>query len=125
MDEFAWEMSQYHFMIGILAMLLLGFGFLMVFVKKNGFSALTGTYIVVASVLPLYMLLKRFGILSSESLPVYTIESVLFAEFTAAAALIAMGAVLGRLKVFQYLLLGVLIVPVYMLGDWLVTEGAL
>jgi ammonium transporter Rh len=125
MEGFTWEIGQYNFMIGILAMLLLGFGFLMVFVKKNGFSALTGTYVIVAGVLPLYMLLKSFGLISAEHLPVYTIESILFAEFTAAAALIAMGAVLGRLKIFQYLLLGVIIVPFYMLAEWLVTDGGL
>jgi ammonium transporter Rh len=112
-------------MIGILAMLLLGFGFLMVFVKKNGFSALTGTYLVVASILPLYLLLKHFGILSAEAMSASTVETLLFAEFAAAAALIAMGAILGRVRVYQYLILGILIVPFYMLNEWLTTDGAL
>jgi ammonium transporter Rh len=120
-----WEFSQYNFAIGILAMLLLGFGFLMVFVKKNGFSALTGTYLVVAAIIPLYMLLRSMGILSAEELPLDSIETILFAEFAAAAALIAMGAGLGRLRHFQYLLLGILIIPFYMLVEWLVTDGAL
>jgi len=38
--------EQYNFSIHILAMLLVGFGFLMVFVKKHGYSATTGTYLV-------------------------------------------------------------------------------
>jgi ammonium transporter Rh len=118
-------MQQYNFAIGILAMLLLGFGFLMVFVKRNGFSALTGTYLVVAAVIPLYMLLKSAGVLTAEKMPMDSIETVLFAEFAGASALIAMGAVLGRLKLFQYIVMSVVMVPFYMLAEWLVTEGAL
>jgi ammonium transporter Rh len=125
MDTQIFELQQYNFSIGILAMLLLGFGFLMVFVKKNGFSALTGTYLVVAATLPVYMLLKSFGVLSEETMPVDKIETVLFAEFMGASALIAMGAVLGRLRLFQYLLFSIVMVPFYMLTEWLVTEGAL
>jgi ammonium transporter Rh len=125
METQLWAMQQYNFAIGILAMLLLGFGFLMVFVKKNGFSALTGTYLVVAAAIPLYMLLKNAGVLTAEAMPAGSIETVLYAEFMAATALIAMGAVLGRLKLFQYLLLAVIMVPFYMTAEWLVTEGAL
>jgi ammonium transporter Rh len=119
------QVQQYNFSIGILAMLLLGFGFLMVFVKNYGFSATTGTYLVVASVLPLYLLLRSTGVLSAEEMPVESINSVLYAEFAAAAALISMGAVLGRLRNIQYALLGILIVPIYMLNEWLVYDGGL
>lgn len=119
------QVQQYNFSIGILAMLLIGFGFLMVFVKKYGYSATTGTYLVVASVLPFYLLLRSIGIISSTAVEANSIESFLLAEFAAAAALIAMGAVLGRLKTYQYALLGILIVPVYMINEWLVLDGGL
>jgi ammonium transporter Rh len=33
--------------------------------------------------------------------------------------------VLGRLRVYQYLILGVLLVPFYMINEWLVTDGGL
>lgn len=119
------QVQQYNFAIGILAMLLLGFGFLMVYVKNYGFSALTGTYLLVASVLPVYLGLKAAGILSEEAISADSIEALLYAEFATASALIAMGAVLGRLKVYQYAILGVLLVPFYMLNEWLVLEGGL
>ena len=119
------QVQQYNFSIGILAMLLVGFGFLMVFVKKYGYSATTGTYILVATTLPLYLFLRSTGILSSEVMKADSIESFLFAEFAAAAALIAMGAVLGILKIYQYGLLGLLIVPAYMLNEKLVMDGGL
>ena len=42
------QVAQYNYVIHILAMLLVGFGFLMVFVKRYGFGATTGTYLVLA-----------------------------------------------------------------------------
>ncbi len=83
------QVQQYNFSINILAMLLVGFGFLMVFVKKYGYSATTGTYIVVAAALPLYLLLRSTGVLSAEAVPANTIHALLLAEFAAAAALIS------------------------------------
>ena len=52
------QAAQYNFAIHILAMLLVGFGFLMVFVRKCGYSATTGTYLVVAVGIPLYVFLR-------------------------------------------------------------------
>jgi len=119
------QVQQYNFSIHILAMLLVGFGFLMVFVKKYGYGATTGTYLVVAVGLPVYMLLRSTGALSAEAFPADSIKSLLFAEFAVAAALIAMGAVLGRLKLHQYALLTLVIVPAYMINEWLVLDGGL
>ncbi len=119
------QVQQYNFSIGILAMLLVGFGFLMVFVKNYGFSALTGTYLLVAAALPVYLGLRATGILSAEAIQADNIEAFLFAEFAAASALIAMGAVLGRLRVYQYGILGLLLVPFYMINEWLVLDGGL
>jgi ammonium transporter Rh len=119
------QVQQYNFSINILAMLLVGFGFLMVFVKKYGYSATTGTFLVVAVGLPLYFLLRSKGILSAEALPADNVRALLLAEFAAASALIAMGAVLGRLKVYQYAIVALLMLPLYMLNEWMVLDGGL
>jgi len=119
------QVQQYNFSINILAMLLVGFGFLMVFIKKYGYSATTGTYIVVGVGLPLYLLLRSTGFISKEAVPANTIYALLLAEFAVAAALISMGAVLGRLRVYQYALLAIILVPLYMLNEWLVLDGGL
>ncbi len=119
------QVAQYNFAIHILAMLLVGFGFLMVFVRRYGYSATTGTYLVVAAGLPLYILLRASGILCGEPIAPSTIKALLYAEFAVASALIAMGAVLGRLRIFQYALLALLLVPAYMLNEWLVLDGGL
>lgn len=115
--------SQYNYIIHILAMLLVGFGFLMVFVRRYGFGALTGTYLVVAVSLPLYILLRANGIFG-HALEPHTLDSLLFAELAAATGLIAMGAVLGRLRVFQYAFLALLLVPLYLLNEWIVLDDA-
>jgi ammonium transporter Rh len=119
------SVQQYNFAINILAMLLVGFGFLMVFVKKYGYSALTGTYLVVAVGLPLYVCLRASGMLCAEPIEPSTIAALLFAEFAVASALIAMGAVLGRLKLYQYALLAALLIPAYMINEWLVLNNGL
>lgn len=46
-------------------------------------------------------------------------------EFEAASLLICAGAVLGRLKMHQYLLLGIIFVPFYALNEWIVLNGGL
>jgi ammonium transporter Rh len=119
------QVQQYNFSINILAMLLVGFGFLMVFIKKYGYSATTGTYLVVGVGLPLYLFLRYTGVISAHALNPQTIEAFLYAEFAVAAALISMGAVLGRLRVYQYALITIFLVPLYMINEWLVLDGGL
>ena len=111
------QVAQYNYVIHILAMLLVGFGFLMVFVRRYGFGATTGTYLVVAVGLPLYMLMRANGIFAHEIAP-NTVKALMYAEFAVASALIAMGAILGRLRVFQYALLALFLVPSYLLNEW-------
>ncbi len=111
---------HYNRAINIMAMLLIGFGFLMVFVRKYGRSALTATFLLVSISLPLYFLIKSIGIAGHES---EEITKLILAEFGAASLLIAAGAVLGRLKMPQYLLLGLLFIPFYMLNEWIVLDN--
>lgn len=114
------EVQQYYRAIHIMAMLLVGFGFLMVFVKKYGRSAITATYLLVSIAIPLYFLKDSLGIFGGvES----DIERLILAEFGAASLLIAAGAVLGRLKMHQYLLMGLLFIPLYALNEWLLLFG--
>jgi len=112
------EVQQYTKAIHIMAMLLIGFGFLMVFVKKYGRSALTATFLLVSVSLPLYLAVKSLGIF--EDTP--EIEQFILAEFGAASLLIAAGAVLGRIKMYQYMLLGMLFIPFYIFNELVVID---
>jgi ammonium transporter Rh len=119
------QVEQYNFAIHILAMLVVGFGFLMVFVRRYAYGATTGTYLVVGTALPAYLLLRQWGVLSAEPLPADSVKALLLAEFACASALIAMGAVLGRLRIYQYALLAAVIVPAYLINEHMVLDGGL
>jgi ammonium transporter Rh len=116
------DVQKYERAIHIMAMLLVGFGFLMVFVKKYGRSAITATYLLVSIAIPLYFLKESFhGASGSEAI----IDKMILAEFAAASLLICAGAVLGRLKMGHYMLLGLLFIPFYALNEWIVLNGGL
>lgn len=106
--------------IHILAMLLVGFGFLMVFLRGHEFTSLTATFLAVSISIPVYMIVKSF--LPGE-FEVMHINGFLFAEFAAASLLICMGAVLGRLKMDQYFVLGILFTIAYIFNEWLLLES--
>jgi ammonium transporter Rh len=116
------DVQKYNRSIHIMAMLLAGFGFLMVFVKKYGRSAITATYLLVAVALPLYILKDGLGILGGHS---SEIDSLILAEFAAASLLICAGAPLGRLKMMQYMALAVLFIPFYCFNEWLLLDNGL
>ena len=115
---------KYERSIHILAMLLVGFGFLMVFVRKHGYSSLTATFLVVSIAIPMYMIIKSFGG-EGFSKSIISIDTLLCAEFAAASLLIAIGAPLGRLKMDQYIIMGLLFVPAYILNEWILLESSM
>ena len=114
------EFQQYDRAIHIMAMLILGFGFLMVFVKNYGRSALTATFLLVSVALPLYM--AGSTLIHGDGSNV-EIQRLILAEFGAASLLIAAGAVLGRMKMYQYLILGLVFIPSYMLNEWIILDN--
>lgn len=117
-NEFMYEKA-----IHVLAMLLVGFGFLMVFVKKYGYTSITATYLVVALSLPLYMLFRPYLWDINADLGLTNILMLLFAEFAAASLLIAIGGPLGRINTSQYLLIGLLFTPLYAVNEWILFSG--
>ncbi len=112
------EVQQYNRAIHIMAMLLIGFGFLMVFVKNYGKSALTATFLLVSVSLPMYLAISSLSFFGEKS----EIEHFILAEFGAASLLIAAGALLGRLKMYQYMILGLLFIPFYILNEVVVLD---
>lgn len=112
------QVQQYDRAIHIMAMLLIGFGFLMVFVKKYGRSALTATFLLVSVSIPIYLSIKTLGLFEEKG----EIEQFILAEFSAASLLIAAGAILGRIKIFQYIILGLLFIPFYMFNELIVVD---
>jgi ammonium transporter Rh len=116
------EVQQYERAIHIMAMLLLGFGFLMVFVRKYGRSTLTATFLLVSTAIPMYFVMSDYGVMGHAN---GEIQKLILAEFGAASLLIAAGALLGRLKMHQYVILGLAFIPLYKLNEWIVVENGL
>jgi ammonium transporter Rh len=115
---------KYERSIHILAMLLVGFGFLMVFIRNHGYTSITATFLAVSIAIPIYMIIKSFGG-EGFTMSTISIDTLLFAEFAAASLLIAIGAPLGRLKIDQYILMGLLFVPAYIFNEWLILESGM
>ncbi len=122
-EESVVAVQKYDRAIHIMAMLLVGFGFLMVFVRRYGRSALTATFLLVSVAIPLYMVVDSAGILG-DAIDV-EVDRLVLAEFAAASLLICAGAALGRLKMWQYMILGLFFIPLYMLNEWIVLENGL
>jgi ammonium transporter Rh len=78
--------------------------------------------LLVSAAIPLYICINSLGLLG---LAKTGIDRLILAEFAAASLLICVGAVLGRLKMSQYIILGLLFVPCYMLNEWILCSGGL
>jgi ammonium transporter Rh len=115
---------MYEKSIDVLLMLLIGFGFLMVFVRKYGYTSITATFLLVALSLPLYVLVRPYIWGYVSALTATNISMLILAEFAAASLLIAIGGPLGRINTSQYLLIGLLFTPLYALNEWILFSGA-
>ncbi len=122
MEDFL-ELAKYGKAIHLLAMVIIGFGFLMVFVKRYGYGAVTATYIAVSIVIPYYMSLKKTGVFGEPA--ELTMDRLIFAELCAASIMIAIGAFLGRLKMSQYIIMALIFVPSYMLNEWIMLDNGM
>jgi ammonium transporter Rh len=116
------DVQKYYRALHIMVMLLAGFGFLMAFLRGYGRSALTATFLLVSTAIPMYIFLKSVGFLGAR---VVDIDLLIMGEFAAASLLIAVGAVLGRLRMHQYIILGLVFIPFYMFSEWILLEGGL
>lgn len=121
-DDPVIEVQKYNRAIHVMAMLLAGFGFLMVFIRGHGKSALTATMLLVSLGILIYILIKNTGIVGHAG---SDIDTLILAEFAAASLLICTGAVLGRLKMPQYLFMALLFIPFYMLNEWIILDAGL
>jgi ammonium transporter Rh len=115
------DVQKYERSIQIMAMLLVGFGFLMVFLRNYGRSALTATFLLVSVTIPLYMLIDSTNIFGGAHN--IEIDRLVLAEFAGASLLICAGACMGRLKMHQYIVLAILFVPLYMINEWILAKN--
>ncbi|GAM18180.1 hypothetical protein SAMD00019534_013550 [Acytostelium subglobosum LB1] len=109
-------------------MIFFGFGFLMVFLRRYGYSALGYTFIISAMVAQWSVLLMGFVefILHNESfrheLFYFNVETLLNGLFCAGAVMITYGALLGKVTPLQMLIVGILEPMFYFLNMYIMEK---
>ncbi|XP_004871264.1 ammonium transporter Rh type B isoform X3 [Heterocephalus glaber] len=95
------------------AMVFVGFGFLMVFLHRYGFSSVGFTFLLAAFALQWSTLVQGF-LHSSHSSHIHVgVQSMVNADFCAGALLISLGAILGKTGPAQLLLMALLEVVLF------------
>ncbi|NWX19551.1 RHAG protein, partial [Aegotheles bennettii] len=102
-------------------MIFVGFGFLMTFLKKYGFSSVGINMLIAAFGLQWGTLMQ--GLLHSKGGKIHVdIISMINADFSTATALISFGAVLGKTSPLQMLILTILEITIFACNEYLVAE---
>ncbi|XP_074942700.1 ammonium transporter Rh type A [Phalacrocorax aristotelis] len=101
--------------------IFVGFGFLMTFLKKYGFSSVGINMLIAAFGLQWGTLMQGFWHMTEQKIQV-DIKSMINADFSTATALISFGAVLGKTSPVQMLILTILEITIFACNEHLVTE---
>lgn len=102
-------------------MMLIGFGFLMTFIKTYSWSALTFTFFINAFVIQIYFLLTAFwervihGFSTGSEILIST-KTFTLGSYAVASVLIAFGGVIGRVGPFELLIMGIVQIIGYSLN---------
>ncbi|KFV99307.1 Ammonium transporter Rh type A, partial [Eurypyga helias] len=102
-------------------MIFVGFGFLMTFLKKYGFSSVGINMLIAAFGLQWGTLMQGFWHMKRGKIHV-DMKSLINADFSTATALISFGAVLGKTSPLQMLIMTILEVTIFACNEHLVTE---
>ncbi|NWU92897.1 RHAG protein, partial [Upupa epops] len=100
-------------------MIFIGFGFLMTFLKKYGFSSVGINMLIAALGLQWGVLMQGFWHLHEGKISV-DIASMINADFSTATALISFGALLGKTSPLQMLILTILEITIFACNEHLV-----
>ncbi|XP_060258707.1 ammonium transporter Rh type B isoform X4 [Ovis aries] len=99
-------------------MIFVGFGFLMVFLQRYGFSSVGFTFLLAAFALQWSTLIQGFFHSFRGGYILVGMESMINADFSAAAVLISFGAILGKTGPVQLLLMALLEVVLFGLNEF-------
>ncbi|NXV73020.1 RHAG protein, partial [Atlantisia rogersi] len=102
-------------------MIFVGFGFLMTFLKKYGFSSVGINMLIAAFGLQWGTLMQGFWHMEERKIRI-DIKSMINADFSTAAALISFGALLGKTSPVQMLILTILEISLFACNEHIVTD---
>eukprot|EP00026_Physarum_polycephalum_P002866 Phypoly_transcript_02875.p1 GENE.Phypoly_transcript_02875~~Phypoly_transcript_02875.p1 ORF type:complete len:834 (-),score=168.92 Phypoly_transcript_02875:78-2579(-) len=114
--------QRHPFFMDVHVMIFIGFGFLMTFLRKYGYTAVGLTFIIGSLAIQVYQLSSTFwqNVLSKsddwQEVEI-TVEKLIMGDFAAGAVLISFGALLGKVTFTQMLLLTIFEVFFYSLNE--------
>ncbi|XP_018333516.1 ammonium transporter Rh type B isoform X1 [Agrilus planipennis] len=106
------ENTIYFMFQDIHVMVFLGFGFLMAFLKKYGYSSIGFNFFLAAILVQWAILCRGFFHLSNLKIPI-SVESLVEADIAVASVLISMGVLLGQTTLLQLIIMGIIEIAVY------------
>jgi ammonium transporter Rh len=117
--------SKYPLFQDVHVMIFVGFGFLMTFLRRYGFSAVSVNLLLAAFTIEWGILVRGFTSHEFSEFGYFSIslESLLTADFAAAVVLITMGALLGKLSPTQYLLVAFLETPAALITEHFIVHN--
>lgn len=110
----------YPFFQDVHVMMFIGFGFLMTFLRRYSFSAVSFNFLIAAFVLEWAMLIRGYTFdwdTSNRSFQV-DVKSLLHADFVCASVLISFGAVLGKTNPSQLIVLALIEVVIQVWNEY-------
>ncbi|CAG9804528.1 unnamed protein product [Chironomus riparius] len=102
-------------------MIFIGFGFLMTFLKRYGYSA-TGLNLFVAALCIQWAILMRGFFEMEHGTIKLSLTNLIGADIAAASVLISMGALLGRISPIQLLVMGLIEIVLFASNEYLQIE---
>jgi ammonium transporter Rh len=113
--------AKYPVFVDTNAALLAGFGFLVVFLRRYGFGAISMNLLLAAFTVEWAVIIRGFLSNNFAQHSVFTVglNELIYADFTVAAILISFGALVGKLSPVQYLLMAIIETPIAILVEHL------
>ncbi|XP_024070857.2 ammonium transporter Rh type A [Terrapene carolina triunguis] len=115
------KLLLYPFFQDVHVMIFVGFGFLMTFLKKYGFSSVGINMLIAALGLQWGTLMQGFWHMKEQKINI-GIESMINADFSTATVLISFGAVLGKTSPVQMLIMTILEITIFSCNEHLVVN---
>lgn len=97
-------------------MIFIGFGFLMTFLKRYGFSSVGYNFLLAALIVQWVLIMEGFFEMEEGKIKI-NLMSLLSADVGAATVLISMGAVLGRTSYIQLIVMGVVEIVLFVVNS--------
>ncbi|KAM3603644.1 uncharacterized protein V6R79_026392 [Siganus canaliculatus] len=114
-------MELYPMFQDVHVMIFIGFGFLMTFLKRYGFSSVGVNLLLAAFGLQWGLLMQGFWHMHDNTIKI-SIFKIINADFSTATVLISFGAVLGKTSPVQLLIMTILEITIFAINEHIVAE---